>query len=86
MEDHNHNAIFNVLDPKDILNATQVENMEVDYQNPSSEDRATHFNENLGEDEQGEQLIQMSENQPKTFKLEVDDTNNFKPQSDEDES
>ena len=90
-KNHSHDAIFNVLDLKDSLNGTQVESMEVDYQNPSSEDRATHFNENLGKDEQGEQLIQMSENQPKTLKLEVDDilnsiTNNFKPQSDEDES
>ena len=65
--------------------------MEVDNQDPSSEDRATHSNENLGKDEQGEQPIQMSENQPKTLELEVDDIlngikNNFKPQSDEDES
>ena len=90
-KNHSHDAIFNVLDPKDSLNGTQVESMEVDNQDSSSEDRATHSNENLGKDKQGEQPKQMSENQPKTLELEVDDilngiTNNFKPQSDEDES
>ena len=55
MKDHNHDAIFN-LDPKDNL----LEDMEVDNLNPSSEDKDTDFNEDLGIQEHTEDRSQNS--------------------------